>query len=83
MFLVYIVVKFNKPARTLILCLFLYVKIVNMLLLIYLCIIIKNFHFCSIGYPVVTLGFGLKSMISHQFRLVSYMKLFFIIIIII
>ncbi|VDP79465.1 unnamed protein product [Schistosoma mattheei] len=24
-----------------------------------------------IGYPVVTLGFSLKSMISHHFRLVS------------
>lgn len=29
------------------------------------------FFLTSIGYPVVTLGFSLKSMISHHFRLVS------------
>lgn len=27
--------------------------------------------FCSIGYPVVTLGFGFKGYISYKMRLVS------------
>jgi len=29
------------------------------------------FHCCSVGYPVVTMGFSIKSCISYRFRLVS------------
>jgi len=33
--------------------------------------------FCSVGYPVVTMGFSIKSCISYRFRLVSIIMFFF------
>ncbi len=40
-------------------------------------ITLRCFSYCSIGYPVVTLGFGFKSYVSYRLRVVSILLQFF------